>query len=365
MNKQQVSKLFDPKNIAAVEFLAAEDTDTVLAIWLRMLVLAANDPEGCVRLTPGLHMEPAELAEYFHCTAEALEATIQILEQLQQLTREADGTLKLTACSGLLRRSKTKKATAAASVATISGATSATTHAANTVTNSAAIPIANNNTVSAATEKETEKEKRKEPKEKSKEKNKKADIADAMNSAREPETTESKTEAQPAAAAAERANKKENFEAASTAMPQPASNFQTNSNAKQPQRKNKKLIPTADLAEPVQQLLTAWNRLPLDNKFEGLYPAMLEQVQSLLERYGEEALRKAIDNVAHSDFLLGKSPNNRGWSISFGWLLNPEHLENILQGKYQNKKPRGESLLFQPGDEQEPYSNGFYGTVVD
>ena len=114
----------------------------------------------------------------------------------------------------------------------------------------------------------------------------------------------------------------------------------------------------------MQKILTAWNSLPLDNKFEGLYPAMLKQLQSLLERYGEEALLKAIDNVSHSSFLLGNTRNNRGWSISFGWLLNPEHLENILQGKYQNKKPRGGSLLFQPGDEQEPYSNGFYGTVV-
>ena len=96
-----------------------------------------------------------------------------------------------------------------------------------------------------------------------------------------------------------------------------------------------------------------------------MYPTLLKQMQTMLERYGEEALLKAIDNVAHSDFLLGKSRNNRGWSISFGWLVNPEHLENILQGKYQNKKPRGSSLLFQPGDEQEPYSNGFYGTVVD
>ena len=109
MNQQQLAKLFDPKNIAAVEFLAGEDADAVLAVWLRMLTLAANDPEGCVRLTPGLHMEPAELAAYFHCTPEALEATIQILEQLQQLTRDPDGTLRLIACAGLCRRGKTKK----------------------------------------------------------------------------------------------------------------------------------------------------------------------------------------------------------------------------------------------------------------
>ena len=293
MSKQQIAKLFDAKTLAAVEFLAAEDTDTVLAIWLRMLTLATNDPEGCVRLTPGLHMEPAALAEYFHCTPEALEVTLQILEQLQQLIRTPDGTLKLTACAGLCRRGKTKKSAA------VFDATDITTTGSNNVT------------TSAATEKETEKGKRKEPKEKTKENNKKADIAAAIsNSAR-------------------------------------------------------RLIPIDQLPDPVPKILHAWNSLPLDNKFDGLYPNLLKQLQGLLKRYGEAALLKALNNVAHSNFLLGKSKNNRGWCITFSWLLNPQHLENILQGKYQDKKPRGESLLFRPGDEEEPYRNGFYGTVVN
>ena len=109
MNKQLLTKLFDPKNIAAVEFLAGEDADAVLAAWYRMLTLAVHDPEGCVRLTPGLHMDAEELAAYFNCPADVLEATIQILEQLQQLTREENGTLKLNACAGLYRRRRIKK----------------------------------------------------------------------------------------------------------------------------------------------------------------------------------------------------------------------------------------------------------------
>lgn len=301
MNKQQLTKLFDPKNIAAVEFLAGEDTDTVLAVWLRMLTLAANDPEGCVRLAPGLHMEPEELPAYLHCSAEALEATIQILEQLQQLTREPDGTLKLICCAGLYRRGKIKKTVA--------------THA-------------------DATEKETEKGKRKEAKEKSKEKNKKADIADAISNGRRPEEAEANGQ------------------------------NETQRNA-QPTRRNNRQIPLDQLPDPVQKIVTAWNSLPLDNKFDGLYPTMLKQLQALLERYGEEALHKAIANVANSSFLLGNSRNNRGWAISLGWMLNPEHLENILQGKYRDKPPAGSSETFQPGDEALPYSNGFYGTVVD
>ena len=46
-------------------------------------------------------------------------------------------------------------------------------------------------------------------------------------------------------------------------------------------------------------------------------------------------------------------------------MLKPDHLENILQGKYLDKKPRNDSPLFQPEDGQAPYSNGFYGTVVN
>ena len=278
MNKQLV-KLFDPKNIAAAEFMAGKDADAVLAAWYRMLALAVHDPEGCVRLTPGLHMDAGELALYFNCPGDVLEATVQILEQLQQLTRDEDGTLRLTACAGLCRRRKTKKSVDA--------------------TNS-------------ATEKETEKEKRKEPKEKNKENNKKTDIAAAISDARTREAT-----------------------------------------------------PLAELSETEQNILNAWNSLPLDNRFDGLFPAMRKQLQTLLERYGEEALLKAIANVGDSPFLLGCSRNSRGWVITFDWFLVPEHLENILQGKYQNKKPKSGSLLFQPGDEETPYGNGFYGVVVD
>ena len=288
MTKQHVANIFDSKTIAAVDFLAAEDADAVLAVWFRMLALAVHDPEGCVRLSPGLQMNTAALADYFHCTAEAVEATVQIMDQLRLLTRDETGSLQIPACAGVKRICKNKKASD-------SGLFSG--------------------------EKETEKEKRKEAKEKSKEKNKKGDIAAAIsNSARR--------------------------------------------RPEEPIRKNR-LIPLDELPESAQNILKAWNELPLDNKFDGLYPALLTKLQTLLEQYGEKAMLKAVANVAESTFLLGHSRNNRGWSISLGWMLTPEHLENILQGKYRDKTPAGSSETFQPGDEALPYSNGFYGTVVD
>ena len=293
MTKQLLENTFDPKTIAAVDYLAAEDADAVLAVWFRMLVLAVHDPEGCVRLTPGLQMDTEALAGYFHCSSEAVEATIQIMEQLQLLIRDEKDNLQLPACTGTNRRSKTKKSS---------------------------------DPVLLSGEKETEKEKRKEAKEKSKEKNKKGDIAAAISKS-------------PARAGA-----------AEDTLPFKAKN---------------RLIPLTELPEPARNILKAWNELPLNNKFEGLYPTLLKQMQAMLERYGEETLLKAVANVADSSFLLGSSRNSRGWSISLGWMLKPDHLENILQGKYQDKKPRSDSPLFQPEDGQAPYSNGFYGTVVN
>ena len=309
MTKHLLAKAFDPNTLAAIEFLAGEDRNAILAAWFRMLALAARDPEGCVRLTPGLTMTTAELADCFHCPAEAVEAAVLILEQLQLLTRTEEGTLRLQARAGTGRRSKAQHSAAASET---------------------------------ATEKETEKEKRKEAKEKSKEKNKKRDIAAAISDTRrqtEPETKKPVTT--------------------------PDKDDQTAKQTGQTRQKGTRLIPTGQLPEPARRILEAWNALPLDNMFQGLYPAMLKRLEALLEQYGEEALRKAVSNVADSRFLLGNSRNNRGWSITLGWMLNPEHLENILQGKYQDKKPRGDSLLFQPGDEAAPFSNGFYGTVVD
>ena len=293
MTKQLLAKTFDSKTIAAVDFLAEDEADAVLAVWFRMLALAVHDPEGSVRLTPGLQMDTAALAGYFHCTAEAVEATTQVMEQLQLLTRDETGNLRIPACSGPARGRKTKKSS-------------------------------DPNLFSG--EKETEKEKRKEAKEKSKEKNKKGDIAAAIS------------ESPARAGAAEDIR---------------------------PYKTKNRLIPLTELPEPAQNILKAWNELPLDNKFEGLYPTLLKQMQVMLERYGEETLLKAIANVAESSFLLGSSRNSRGWSISLGWMLKPDHLENILQGKYLDKKPRNDSLLFQPEDGQTPYSNGFYGTVVN
>ena len=95
MDINTVLDMCEEKYIHAAVMLAPDNPDAVLAAWLRMTVLALRDPEGCVRVTPGLPMGPAEIAEYFRLPPETAEQAVAVLKQLELLTEEADGSLKL------------------------------------------------------------------------------------------------------------------------------------------------------------------------------------------------------------------------------------------------------------------------------
>ena len=113
-----------------------------------------------------------------------------------------------------------------------------------------------------------------------------------------------------------------------------------------------------------RNIVSAWNKLPLPKKLRGLYPSLVKRLNFLLENYGEEQIHNAIASIADSPFLLGKSKNNRGWVVSINWFMEPEHLEKILSGDYHDDRSSGKHCLFQPGDELQPWGDGFYGTVV-
>ena len=130
------------------------------------------------------------------------------------------------------------------------------------------------------------------------------------------------------------------------------------------EKKTQTLIPTAELPEVCRNIVGAWNRLPLPKKLRGLYPSLVKRLNFLLENYGEEQIHNAIASIAESPFLLGKSKNNRGWVVSINWFMEPEHLEKILSGDYHDDRSSGKHCLFQPGDELQPWGDGFYGTVV-
>ena len=99
-----------------------------------------------------------------------------------------------------------------------------------------------------------------------------------------------------------------------------------------------RFIPLANLPAVYQNLLQAWNNLPLPEKLKGLYPDVAQKLYHLLKEFGEAAVQKAIHMVADSPFLLGKVTNTRGWKhICFSWLLKPGNLKKILENKYRDK----------------------------
>ena len=102
-----------------------------------------------------------------------------------------------------------------------------------------------------------------------------------------------------------------------------------------PEGTSRQFIPMAHLPEVYQNLLQAWNNLPLRSKLKGLYPDVAHKLYHLLKEFGEAAVQKAIRMVADSPFLLGKSSNSSGWVIYFGWLLKPGNLKKILENKYR------------------------------
>ena len=104
-----------------------------------------------------------------------------------------------------------------------------------------------------------------------------------------------------------------------------------------PEDTPRRFIPLASLPEVYQNLLQAWNQLPLPKKLKGLYPDMTEKLHTLLQEFGEATLHKAIHMVGDSPFLLGKSSNSSGWIIYFGWLLKPGNLIKILENKYRDR----------------------------
>ena len=113
-----------------------------------------------------------------------------------------------------------------------------------------------------------------------------------------------------------------------------------------PEDTPRRFIPLASLPEVYQNLLQAWNQLPLPKKLKGLYPDMMEKLHTLLQEFGEATLHKAIRMVADSPFLLGKSSNSSGWVIYFGWLLKPGNLIKILENKYRDRNQEYECVTY-------------------
>ena len=58
------------------------------------------------------------------------------------------------------------------------------------------------------------------------------------------------------------------------------------------------------------------------------------QIEAGLKEYGLDGFVELFNKVADSIFLCGGG--DRGWQADFDWLINPENMQKVLEGKYDN-----------------------------
>jgi hypothetical protein len=137
--------------------------------------------------------------------------------------------------------------------------------------------------------------------------------------------------------------------------------------------KSEYVMPDSEVQEPEKQSqepkleTTVEDKKPEENrnkdvdivikKWNSLEPLGLQKVikvsarskrdiglQARLAEHGLDNVIKAIDNIKTSKFLQGKTKNNKGWKISFDWLICYDgNFVKVLEGRYTDCEQQKES----------------------
>ena len=388
-----IAPVLDFKTMTAI-LTANPDGISMIGVWNGMKTLASADPEGCVRLNPGLPMDSAALASLFHCAVGIVEKTIAVFDKIHCLSVE-DGLIRITGCgnsNGVSRnavvseedKAKKREYNRLRKAAwrekqkqmkqnepkpeTEYKAGSPETDAAATwdnVGNNACVPCDNawnNPVVTCDTTCDTY--------------DSVCEICDTACDTCDAEwdspcdSCDSTAQNSISTAFSQcdmmcdnvcdtgtcdnniynnHINNKYTISALS------ADKHITNQYASSSLSANKhiRVIPLKNLSETCQRVIREWNKLPLP-KYKGLLPALAEKLKFLLQKYGEPTLLKTIAKIADSRFLLGKKGNST-WSASLAWLLEPDHFAKVLSGKYQDDArrsghKRNRDDWWEPGD---------------
>ena len=393
-----IAPVLDFKTMAAI-LTANPDGISMIGVWNGMKTLASADPEGCVRLNPGLPMDSAALASLFHCAVGIVEKTIAVFDKIHCLS-VTDGLIRITGCgnsNGVSRnavaseeakakkreynrvrkaawREKQKQLNAdktepeTESIAELPTPDTEVTQ--DNVGDNACVPCDSaraNHVVTCDTTCDT------------------CDsVCDTWDSECDTCDTACDSPWDSCDSTIENSmdtafsqcdtvcdndcdtgtytdtydnndiyNKHINNNYALPALS--ADKHITNQYASSSLSANKhiRVIPLKNLSETCQRVIREWNKLPLP-KYKGLLPALAEKLKFLLQKYGEPTLLKTIAKIADSRFLLGKKGNST-WSASLAWLLEPDHFANVLSGKYQDDArrsghKRNRDDWWEPGD---------------
>lgn len=367
MNSIDTNLALDYKTMTAVLALGGEESLSILGAWNCMKTLAREDPEGCVRLMPGLSMDMAALAGFLRCPEALVKKTVSVFAKLRRLTVK-DGLIRLPALGEKHNRNENqelcesnrpvlqKKAAAGAARNGNGSGSSVSEEALARKREQWRIRQANrrarlkqaeaSGSGNTVTKRDRRDQRDVRDNQRDTQRDTTYDLRDRCDSLRDI-TPQSRTATAVTPMRDTRRDQRDN-----TAI------YNRNVNSYHPLHASQahkpvspydQFIPRNELPEEDRNVIDTWNRLPLP-KYKGLFPDLRDKLHYLLKHYGEATLCKTIAGIADNAFLLGKK-FGKTWSVSLGWLLEPEHFANVLAGKYrEGKYDSGCGNAWHPGE---------------
>ena len=374
MDAMNTNPLLDCKTMLAI-LNADPDGVAIIGAWNSMETLAREDPEGCVRLSPGLPMDNTALAGLLRCRETIVEKTVAVFEKLKRVAVK-DGLIKVLDINetkpfkqNVIPYEKTTTSKTAVSESALAKKRE----------------LARLRQAERRARQKQEKEQQKENIAATPEANcdeardEKRDMCDNvrdrhavtrdrrdkvrdMCDTQRDNPTQSRMNTASAGSVTERDTRRDMRDTGNTVN----SNINNNLNALKADKhistyesvnektetkpknslnpsgncvpwhpeENGQKIPLNLLPEPIRNVINEYNKLPLP-KYNGVIPSLLEKMKYLLHHYGERIVIKTIAGIANSTFLLGKKENS-SWTASLSWLMDAKNFAKVYAGKYSN-----------------------------
>ncbi len=321
----------------------------ILGAWDCMKTLAQEDPEGCVRLMPGLSMDMAALAGFLRCPEALVEKTVSIFAKLRRLTVK-DGVIRLLSCK---EEHDNASGSSVSEEALARKREQWRIRQANRRARLKQAEASGSGNIVTKRDRCDQRDSQRDMRDTTYDlRDNQRDSCDTMYDQRDLHDIALQSRTKTAVTPMRDRRDSQRDRRDNTAM------YNRNvdslhplhaSQAHKPVSPYDQFIPRNELSEEDRNVIDTWNRLPLP-KYKGLFPDLRDKLHYLLKHYGEATLCKTIAGIANNAFLLGKK-FGKTWSVSLGWLLEPEHFANVLAGKYrEGKYDSGCGNAWHPGE---------------
>ena len=383
MNTETSDQTLDFKTLTAI-ITANPDGIAILGAWNCMKTLAREDPEGCVRLMPGLSMDMAALAGFLRCPEALVKKTVSVFAKLRRLTVK-DGLIRLPALGEKHNRNENqelcesnrpvlqKKAAAGAARNGNGSGSSVSEEALARKREQWRIRQANrrarlkqaeaSGSGNTVTKRDWRDQRDVRDNQRDTQRDTTYDLRDTQRDRCDTtydlrDNQRDRRDITPQSRTATAVTPMRDVHDSQRDMRDNTAIYNRNVNSYHPLHASQahkpvspydQFIPRNELPEEDRNVIDTWNRLPLP-KYKGLFPDLRDKLHYLLKHYGEATLCKTIASIADNAFLLGRK-FGKTWSVSLGWLLDPEHFANVLAGKYrEGKYDSGCGNAWHPGE---------------